>query len=85
MSDRIIELDEYRDGQDDEENIVALGLLAAHLLTVPELPEDAPREQLFEFSALAGLASAYGSDLLQYPEPYNRVARAYLERWHPEL
>ena len=44
---------------------------------IPEPPEDAPREQLFEFAALAGFSRW---DSVSY-----RVAAAYCQQWHPEL
>lgn len=89
VDDKVLRFPVERRGEEPsdaevEDAVATLGLLASHLLTVPELPGAAPRDQLFEFSALAGLAAAYGPDLLRNPEPYERVARAYLQRWHAE-
>jgi len=48
---------------------------------VPEPPDDAPREQVFEFGALAGLGGrpGYPSDI------FTRCVRLYCEKWHPDM
>lgn len=55
---------------------------AAVEVVVPTPPEDAPREQLFEFGVIAALQ---GGDLLLSMSTVRlqrRLAQAYLDRWH---
>tara|TARA_Y100000310_G_scaffold273098_1_gene288403 strand:- start:13189 stop:13395 length:207 start_codon:yes stop_codon:yes gene_type:complete len=51
-------------------------------IRIPEPPEGAPREQIFEFCALAGL---YVGNTMPISPFMKRCARAYVERWHDDV
>jgi hypothetical protein len=49
-------------------------------IAIPPPPDDAPHEQIMDFAAVAGATLAHmGGDLAQL----RRIARAYMDRWHP--
>ena len=49
---------------------------------IPEPPDGAPREQLFEFAAIAGL---YGENWGSITTLMKRTSTAYMERWHEDM
>jgi hypothetical protein len=59
----------------------AFSLQQPEPIDIPIPSEDAPREQLFEFAALFAYASTVGAPL--HDKVFQRLACAYLERWHP--
>lgn len=48
---------------------------------IPDPAEDAPREQVFEYAALVATLIAGNSTTAA---PTKRLARLYMDRWHPE-
>jgi hypothetical protein len=45
---------------------------------IPPLPDDAPHEQVMDFAAVAGSLV-----VSMHPTTLRRIARAYMDRWHP--
>lgn len=51
-------------------------------VTIPALPVDAPHEQMMDFAAVCGAMVAHIG--MSDHDQLRRIARSYLNRWHPE-
>jgi hypothetical protein len=60
------------------DGLKALRIVYEPSISVPPLPDDAPHEQVMDFAAVAG-ACTVG----MHPQTLRRIARAYMDRWHP--